>query len=132
MPEHRPGPSEASKNASRGTAKLEGMQGYMYCMHPYIPVKVPKPVFARPGANPTLETIEYIRKALQTADEPISRNALLERLRKWGHSTSRQSLNAALRFFDDMGMVAEGSKGLIWVPEASDALVEVIRKGQRL
>lgn len=108
------------------------MQGYMYYTHPYIPVKVPKPVFARPGANPTLETIEYIRKALQTADEPISRNALLERLQKWGHSTSRQSLNAALRFFGDMGMVAEGRKGLIWVPEASDALVEVIRKGQRL
>jgi len=95
-------------------------------------VKIPKPVFARPGANPTLETIEYIRKALKTADEPMSRNELLRSLRKWGHSTSRQSLNAALDFFGDMGMVAQGSKGVIWVSPMSDALWEATRKGRGL
>ena len=104
----------------------------MYYMHPYTPVKVPTPVFAKRGANPTLETMEYVRKALQSADGPVSRNQLLETLRTWGHSTSRQSLNAALEFYGDMAMIAEGSKGLIWVPEASDALLEAIRKGQRL
>jgi len=95
-------------------------------------MKVPKPVFAKPGANPTLETIEYIRKALKAADGPLSRNELLRSLRKWGHSTSRQSLNAALEFFGDMGMVATGSKGVIWVPPMSDALWEATRKGRRL
>lgn len=104
----------------------------MYYTYPYTPVKVPKPVFAKRGANPTLQTLEYVRKALQTADGPISRNRLLETLRKWGHSTSRQSLNAAIEFYGDMAMIAEGSKGLIWVPEASDALWEAIQKGHRL
>lgn len=89
-------------------------------------------MFAKRGANPTLETLEYVGEALRSADGPISRNRLLEVLRKWGHSTSRQSLNAALGFYGDMAMVAEGSKGIIWVPEASDALLEAIRKGQRL
>ena len=95
-------------------------------------MKVPRPVFARRGANPTLETIEYVRKALQSADGPVSRNQLLKNLHGWGHSTTRQSLNAVIEFFGDMGKVAEGSKGLIWVPEASDALAEEIRKGHRL
>ena len=89
-------------------------------------------MFAKRGANPTLETLEYVRKALQSADGPISRNRLLETLAKWGHSTSRQSLIAAIEFYGDMAMIAEGSKGLIWVPEASDALREAIRKGQKL
>ena len=104
----------------------------MYYTYPYTPVKVPKPVFAKRGANPTLQTLEYVRKALRSADGPISRNRLLEVLRTWGHSTSRQSLNAAIEFYGDMAMIAEGSKGLIWVPEMSDALWEATRKGQRL
>ncbi|MDE1820836.1 MAG: hypothetical protein KGJ23_13610 [Euryarchaeota archaeon] len=93
---------------------------------------VPRPEFARPGANPTLETIEYIRAALQRADGPISRNRLLDVLSEWGHSTSRQSLNAVLGFLGEDGSVAEGSKGLIWVPPASEPLLEIIRSGKRL
>lgn len=89
-------------------------------------------MFAKRGANPTLKTLEYVRRALQNADGPISRNQLLETLRSWGHSTTRQSLNAALEFYGEMAMVAQGSKGLIWVPEASDAVREAIRKGRRL
>lgn len=92
----------------------------------------PKPEFARPGANPTLETLEYIRSALQRADGPVSRNRLLEVLSEWGHSTSRQSLNAALGFLGDDGSVAEGSKGLVWVPPASEPLMQIIRNGKRL
>src|SRR3989304_3654758 len=56
--------------------------------------KAPPAKFARPGANPTLETIEYILGALRGAGGPISRNRLLAALSKWGHSTTRQSLNA--------------------------------------
>jgi hypothetical protein len=94
--------------------------------------KAPRPKFARPGANPTLETIEYVLAALQKADTPISRNRLLAVLGRWGHSTTRQSLNATLNFLGSQGMIAEGSKGLIWVPEASPQLLEAIRKGPRL
>jgi len=92
----------------------------------------PRLKYAKPGANPTLETIEYVLGALQRAEGPISRNQILGALRQWGHSTTRQSLNAALAFLGDEGMVAEGSKGLIWVPEASPQLLEAIREGPRL
>ena len=92
----------------------------------------PRPKYAKPGANPTLETIEYVLGALQKSEGPTSRNRILSTLARWGHSTTRPSLNAALAFLGDGGMVAEGSKGLIWVPEASPELLEVIRKGPRL
>ncbi len=96
------------------------------------PRRAPRPKFARRGANPTLETIEYVRAALRAAAGPISRNQLLMTLSKWGHSTTRQSLNAAIAFLGEDGLVAEGSKGLVWVPEASEVLAEAIRKGHRL
>lgn len=89
-------------------------------------------MFAKPGANPTLETIEYVRKALESTDGPVSRNRLLAILAQWGHSTTRQSLNAALAFLDDMGRIAEGKAGMIWVPAASPQLREIIRKGRSL
>jgi len=88
--------------------------------------------FARRGANPTLETIEYIEAALRSADCPMSRNELLSVLTSWGHSTTRQSLNAALAFLGEQGVIAEGSKGLIYVPAASPALLKAIREGPRL
>lgn len=95
-------------------------------------LKEPHPKYAKRGANPTLETMEYVLAVLQKSVGPISRNRLLSILADWGHSTTRQTLNAVLAFFGDQGMVAEGSKGLIWVPEASPELLEVIRRGQRL
>src|SRR5437867_9842446 len=76
--------------------------------------RVPRPRYAKPGANPTLETIEYVLAALQKARSPVSRNRLLATLGHWGHSTTRQTLNAAVNFLGDQGMIAEGSKGLIW------------------
>jgi hypothetical protein len=92
----------------------------------------PRLEFARRGANPTLGTVELIRSTLRRADCPVSRNELLKQLAIWGHSTSRPSLNAAIRFLAADGAVAEGSKGLIWVPEASESLREAIRSGPSL
>ncbi len=94
--------------------------------------KSPRLRYAKRGANPRLETIEYVLSALQKSDGPISRNRILATLARWGHSTTRPSLNAALAFLGAQGMVAEGSKGLVWVPEASPQLLEAIRKGPRL
>lgn len=88
----------------------------------------PKPVFAKPGANPTLETIEYIRAVLRMAHGPISRNELLRHLTAWGHGTSRPSLNAALGFLGEEGAVVEGSKGLQWVAPAQGSILETIRR----
>jgi hypothetical protein len=97
-----------------------------------ISARAPRPVFSRPRANPTLETIEYIRSALQGSDGPVSRNRLLDQLAEWGHSTSRQSLNAAVAFLAADGNVVEGSKGILWVPPASAQLREIILTGERL
>jgi hypothetical protein len=95
-------------------------------------LKPPHPVFARPGANPTLESIEYVRSILEDSEGPISRNDILRTLARWSHSMNRQSLNAVLRFLAADGVVTEGSKGLIWVPEASPQLAEAIQKGRPL
>lgn len=105
------------------------MNRYMYMADA---MKRPRPKYAKPGANPTLETIEYVLAGLREAEGPVSRNRLLATLARWGHSTTRQSLNAAIAFLGGQGMIAEGSKGLIWVPEASPELLEAIRKGPRL
>ncbi|HEV2230895.1 MAG TPA: hypothetical protein VGS18_01750 [Thermoplasmata archaeon] len=94
--------------------------------------RAPRPVFAKSRANPTLETIEYIRTALQNSEEPVSRNQLLGQLAEWGHSTTRQSLNAALAFLGADGNVAEGRKGIFWVPPASPEIREILRTGPRL
>lgn len=88
--------------------------------------------FARKGANPTLESIEYVRAILRAAEGPISRNDILRVLAGWSHSTTRQSLNAAIDFLAADGYVAKGSKGLIWVPEASPALARSISKARSL
>lgn len=93
---------------------------------------MPRPEFARPGANPTLESIEYVRATLRGAEEPLSRNEILRTLSDWSHSMTRQSLNAAINFLAADGSVAEGTKGLIWVPQASPAIIEAISKGHRL
>ncbi len=92
----------------------------------------PEPEFARPGANPTLESIEYVRSILRGAEEPLSRNDILRILAGWSHSMARQSLNAAINFLAADGSLAEGSKGLIWVPEAPPQLYASIRKARSL
>src|SRR3989475_12571656 len=75
----------------------------------------PRLRYAKPGANPTLETIEYVVSALQKSDGPISRKRILATLARWGHSTTRPSLNAALAFVGDEGLAPEASKGRGWV-----------------
>lgn len=95
-------------------------------------LRPPSPEFARPGANPTLESIEYVRAILRRAEEPVSRNEILRTLYVWSHSMTRQSLNAAINFLAADGSVAEGSKGLIWVPLAPPALAEAIAKARSL
>jgi hypothetical protein len=91
-----------------------------------ISTRPPRLEFAHEGANPTLETIEYVRAILRAAETPISRNEVLRRLAAWRHSTTRQTLNAAIAFLGADGNVAEGSKGLIWLSEPSAKLAEAV------
>lgn len=92
-----------------------------------IQAHAPKPSFARKGANPTLETIEYVRAILVRAGQPLSRNRILAQLAAWGHATNRPSLNAALAFLAQDGSVIDGSKGLQWLPQAEGPILESIR-----
>jgi len=94
--------------------------------------RAPRLEFARRGANPTLESIEYVRSILKNAEEPLSRNNILRVLSDWAHSMSRQSLNAVIGFLAADGSVAEGSKGIIWVPEASPEILAAIEGAQPL
>jgi len=96
------------------------------------PVRPPPLEFARPGANPTLESIEYVRSILRSADGPLSRDAIQRILAGWSHAMGRQSLNAAISFLASDGSVAEGSKGLIWVPAVSRQLASSIEKARSL
>jgi hypothetical protein len=92
-----------------------------------VSTRPPRLEFAHDGANPTLETIEYVRAILRAAETPISRNEILRKLAAWGHSTTRRTLNAAIAFLGADGNVAEGSKGLIWLSEPSAKLAEAVR-----
>src|ERR1700686_5017919 len=91
---------------------------------------VPHPRHARLGANPTLEMLEYIRAAMAAEGGPVSRNRLLGVLASWGHMTSRRSLNAALAFFADDGIVHEDNDGLPWVPASRSGSTLPGRKGR--
>ncbi len=93
---------------------------------------IPRLRFARRGANPTLEMIEYVRAALVAAAEPVSRNQLLRVLAEWQHATTRRTLNAILQFFGAHGLVEEGARGVLWVPTATTAMLQAFRAGRRL
>ncbi len=131
-------PAAQDATTRRGSTEESDAGGvFIWGRHIYVlPMSAasnPPPLqFARPGANPTLGTIELIRAALRSSGMPMSRNSLLEQLARWGHSTSRPSLNAALAFLSDEGSVLEGSKGVMWVPVASAQLRDAVRRGKRL
>jgi len=93
---------------------------------------IPRLRFARRGANPTLEMIEYVRAALVAAAEPVSRNQLLRVLAEWQHATTRRTLNAILQFFGAHGLLEEGPRGVLWVPTATPAMLQAFRAGRRL
>jgi hypothetical protein len=97
-----------------------------------ISLRPPKKTHARTGANPTLRTVEFVRAALKAADGPISRNQLMEVLKQWGHATTRRSLNVAIAFLGEDGSVGEGSKGLVWIEQATGKLLEAVRAGRDL
>lgn len=88
----------------------------------------PKPEFAGRGANPTLLKIELIRAALQRANGPLSRNQLKAQMSAWGHGLGGPTLNAALAFLVDEGVVVEGSKGFQWATPAEGRILETIRR----
>ena len=76
--------------------------------------------------------VEYVRAALLAAGEPVSRNHLLRVLAEWNHTTTRRSLNAVLSFFLAHGLVEEGRRGVLWMPNATSSMVQALRAGRRI
>jgi len=72
------------------------------------------------GRGPTLSTMHEIENILRKAEGPISLNELKRRMRAKAvrHQTVRQVINE----FRRLGLVAEGSKGIIWTLNLSHGL----------
>ena len=88
--------------------------------------------FARTGSNPTLVSMEYVRAILRGAETPTCRRRVARILADWGHPMTPQSLDSIIRFFGADGNIAEGSKGLIWVPLARGPVAEAIDRRRKL
>jgi hypothetical protein len=75
------------------------------------PIRAPEPEFARPGANPTLESIEYLRAVLRHAEVPLGRSEIHHILAGWSHGMGRESVNAVIDFLAVDGSIGKGSRG---------------------
>lgn len=79
-----------------------------------------------------LSTAEFVQSLLQAGGVPVSRNWLLVRLKESGHSTSRPRLNRVLNHSLKLGLVVEGSKGVLWTHNLSSQLLHGAATGRRL
>jgi hypothetical protein len=79
-----------------------------------------------------LSTAELVQSILEEAGLPVSRNWLLARLHRLGHSTSRPRLNRILSHYFQLGLAVEGSKGLQWTHNMSPQLLYALANGKRL
>ncbi len=75
---------------------------------------------------PTLKTVLTIEEAVRSADEPISRNKILERLPK---AVMRPTLNVALDYLEKRGMILETKAGFVWTFNPSLKLAKAEAEG---
>lgn len=79
-----------------------------------------------------LSTVEAVQAILEKSPGPVSRNWILEQLKKGGRTTVRQRLNRVLRFFFGLGLAIEGSKGIQWTHSGSASLQRALSSGRPL
>jgi hypothetical protein len=80
----------------------------------------------------TLGTTEVVMSLLHEAGDPVSRNWLLDQLKRLGHTTTRARLNRALQFCFDLHLAIEGSKGIQWTHTTAPGLLRTLTKGKRV
>ncbi|MBW3583653.1 MAG: hypothetical protein KY455_11195 [Euryarchaeota archaeon] len=80
----------------------------------------------------TLSTVEAVQSVLEKAKVPVSRNWILEELKKKGRGTVRQRLNRVLEYFFRLGLAVEGSKGVQWTHNESPSLRRASSMGREL
>ena len=79
-----------------------------------------------------LSTLSTVERVLRESGEPMSRNEILRRLTGLSRSTTRQKLNAILRYLDSHGLVAEASRGVQWVSYRNPKILAAIQAGTRV
>lgn len=75
---------------------------------------------------PTLKTVLAIEEAIKNSDLALSRNGILERLPT---KVMRSTLNYALNYLENRGMILETKKGFIWTYNPSKKLSEAEMQG---
>ena len=75
---------------------------------------------------PNLRTILMIENVLKKAELAISKNELMRRLPK---KIMRQTLNAALDYMEERGLIIDGQKGVLWIYNENPKFVKAIKKG---
>lgn len=75
---------------------------------------------------PNLKTILTIEDVLKKADLAMSKNELMRRLPK---KIMRQTLNAALSYMEERGLILEGPKGVLWIYNKNPKLMKAIKRG---
>lgn len=91
------------------------------------------PVSRQQLAHPVdvnLSTVEAVKAILEKSPIPVSRNWLLDQLKKAGRTTVRQRLNRVLDFFFELDLAVEGTKGIQWTHSGS--LQRALVVGRRL
>ena len=79
-----------------------------------------------PAHSPTLKTVLAIEAAVKNSDLALSRNGILRRLPT---KVMRSTLNYALDYLEQRGLVLETRKGFIWTFNPSEKLAAAERKG---
>jgi len=76
---------------------------------------------------PNLKTILEIEKVLKKADLVITREELKKRLPM---KIMHQTLNVALRYLEERGMILDHRKGVLWIYNPSPKLKKAIVEGR--
>ncbi len=78
---------------------------------------------------PNLKTILEIEKVLKKAEIIITREELKKRLPM---KIMHQTLNVALKYLEEKGMILDHRKGILWIYNPSPKLKKEIEKGTRI
>ena len=75
---------------------------------------------------PNLKTVLMVEEVLKNAEEPLSKKEIKELLPK---GIMHQTLNLILEYFENRGMIAFTSQGIVWIYNPSPKLQAAIDKG---
>ena len=75
---------------------------------------------------PNLKTVLMIEEVLKNAEGPLTKTEIKELLPR---GIMHQTLNLILEYFEDRGMIAFTSHGIVWIYNPSPKLQAAIERG---